>query len=342
MLRGNMAATGIGSLPHSAAGQAVDAVLRYLPEVPFCPQLPRLDPGEGMYEQVAGGIPGLRRDGDRMWVDTGPTGLEEMEQLAPGPDTERVHPLAAAQVLLERDLARSRVLKGQVAGPVSLGLSLTDENRRPLLYNPEFMLAAAQVLSWKASWLERILSRAGRPTLILVDEPYLNTLGSGHFAYSHGLVRDLLDIVLEGIEGMTGIHCCGNTDWPLLLETGVDVLSFDAADHFKSVSLYPGQVASFLARGGNLGWGIVPTEGLALEMATAERLADQIDEQIGDLVRRGVSRQRLVEQSLVTPACGLASRDRTQAERALRLAGEVSALMRCRHDLGEIGLGKES
>lgn len=52
-------ATGIGSLPHTDAEEAVDLVLKYCPQVPFWPQLPRRDAREGMIAQFSEGLPCL-------------------------------------------------------------------------------------------------------------------------------------------------------------------------------------------------------------------------------------------------------------------------------------------
>ena len=56
-----------------------------------------------------------------------------------------------------------------------------------------------------------------------------------------------------------GIHCCGNTDWSLLLNAPIDILSFDSYGYFESLRLYDRALAQYLARGGWLAWGLVPT-----------------------------------------------------------------------------------
>ncbi len=342
ILLGNMAPSGIGSLPHATASAAIDAVTASFHEVPFCPQLPHLDPDEGMYAQVSGGIPGLRRDGDRLWVDTGPGGLSDLDGLSLTEVAARVEPLAGLPALLERDLDRARIIKGQIAGPVSLGLSMTDGERRPLLYNGEFALAAAQVLSWKAAWLEKQLARSGKPSLVFVDEPYLSTLGSGHFAFGQAQARDLLDLTLSGLSGLRGIHCCGNMDWAVLLDLDIDVLSFDALDHFDRLALYPLEINRFLARGGNLAWGMIPTDAARLEKVMPQDLAGRLHCYIERLAGKGIPVQRLRSQSLVTPACGLPSLCPDMAERALGLSANVSALLRDRYLLGEVVIGERS
>ena len=56
-----------------------------------------------------------------------------------------------------------------------------------------------------------------------------------------------------------GIHCCGKADWPLVINSGADIISFDAYDYSGTIALYPGEFSGFLKKGGYLAWGIVPT-----------------------------------------------------------------------------------
>ena len=76
--------------------------------------------------------------------------------------------------------------------------------------------------------------------------------------------------------GITGIHCCGNADWPLLFRTGVDIVSFDASSYLDKVLLYPRRDQGILHRGGSLAWGIVPTTGFTGK-ETADSLIDQLE-----------------------------------------------------------------
>ena len=48
--------------------------------------------------------------------------------------------------------------------------------------------------------------------------------------------------VIEAVhaEGaLAGVHCCGNTEWPILIDAGVDILNFDAFDYGDTILLYP-------------------------------------------------------------------------------------------------------
>ena len=83
----------------------------------------------------------------------------------------------------------------------------------------------------KARWQIKMLKRLNPNVIIFIDEPYLVSIGSRYVNIPAGDVIRSLDEVFSAIreEGaLSGVHCCGNTDWPLLLKRGVDILNFDA------------------------------------------------------------------------------------------------------------------
>ena len=165
---------------------------------------------------------------------------------------------------------------------------------------------------------------------MFVDEPYMTSFGSGFVSLNREQVLTLLNEVFAGIEGLKGVHCCGNTDWSILLDTSVDILNLDAYQYARSLSLYPDAVAAFLDRGGIIAWGIVPA-GPAVMSETADSLIERLHGAMDLLVQKGLSLDKLLATGLVTPSCGTGSLDPQVAERALVLTVELSAQMRARY-----------
>jgi hypothetical protein len=221
-------------------------------------------------------------------------------------------------------------IKGQVTGPISWGLTVVDQNRRPLLYDDILADAIAKHLRLKATWQEAQLRPLAPHTILFVDEPYLSSFGSGFISLSRDQVVTLLEEVFAGIHGLKGVHCCGNTDWSVLLETSADILNLDAFDYAESLSLYPEAVNAFLERGGIIAWGIVPA-GASVEGETADSLTGRLQAAMDLLVRKGVPADRLLAAGLVTPSCGTGSLDPNTAESVLELTAAVSAQMRARY-----------
>ncbi|MBI4595053.1 MAG: hypothetical protein HY730_01590, partial [Candidatus Tectomicrobia bacterium] len=58
---------------------------------------------------------------------------------------------------LDNKILPERAIKGQVTGPISMGLTLTKEDMRPVLYDEELSDAIARFLCLKASWQENAL-----------------------------------------------------------------------------------------------------------------------------------------------------------------------------------------
>jgi hypothetical protein len=158
----------------------------------------------------------------------------------------------------------------------------------------------------------------------------MTSFGSGFVSLSRDQVVTLLEEVFAGMSGLKGVHCCGNTDWSVLLETSTDILNLDAYDYAESLALYPDAVAAFLERGGIIAWGIVPS-GPAVEGETVASLVERLHGAIDLLVRKGLPLDKLLAAGLVTPSCGTGSLDPQMAERILELTAAVAAQMRARY-----------
>jgi methionine synthase II (cobalamin-independent) len=331
--------TGVGSLPHEDPDRAVRAVLSGCPTIPYWPQLPRRTFLENMYIQYGAGLPASELSGEKLLVEYGDAmmaGAEEFYSRFLSGDTgsfaipkDRAAGLAR---FLEEAPGTFPAVKGQVTGPVSFGLMVTDRGKRPLYYDPMGRDILVKHLLRVAQWQVGELARLSPNVILVVDEPYLASLGSAVLSLSREEVVASLDEIFEGLQGaLCGIHCCANTDWGLVLSTKVRYLSFDAFEYADSLLLYAGEVAEFLGRGGKLAFGIVPTsrEGIARE--TPETLAGRMEAILRKFAERGIPEETVGKASLVTPACGLGTVPEEDAERAILLAADLSALLRGRY-----------
>ena len=233
---------------------------------------------------------------------------------------------------LALDNLSPRVVKGQVTGPVTWGLTVVDEEGKGILYDDVLGDAVPKLLRLKAAWQERELKKLCSRTIIFVDEPYMSAFGSVGMMLSQEKVVSLLNEVFGGIQGLKGVHCCGNTDWSVILETDADIISFDAYNYAQSLSLYPDAVKKFLDRGGTVAWGIVPNEAETIAKESAASLKDRLEEAMAPFTRKGVPFRQLIAQGLVTPSCGLASLPAEDAAvRVLELLAGLSDLIKTKY-----------
>ena len=328
-------ATAVGSMPQTNPEEACSLVLAHLPEIPAWPQLPKRSFLENMYVQFSEEFPGVVVQGDRIYVDRSQNLDQPLEQLYAAyleNDVERyrVSPDYAGGLysFLAKKVEKALAIKGQITGPVSFGLVVTDQEQRPIIYDDVLADALAKHLKLKAAWQERALKAICPNTIIFIDEPYFASLGSAFISLTQERVIGFLEEVFQGIQGLKGIHCCGNTDWSVLLNTSVDILNFDAYNYGESLSLYPAEVKRFLERGGIIAWGIVPNNEQALAEETVDSIFVRLEETMGLLCSKGIDYDMLWEQCLITPSCGLGSLSPEGATRALELVAGLSRRLR--------------
>ena len=343
------APTLVGSFPHSDHQRLVDLILSRFKEMPSWPQMPGRDWRESMYVQYTEGFPGAVIDSvaQRIYFRTDDAfhdSLEEFYQAVVEEDVEHfaitsdyalgLHAFLSAVSRLGSD--GPKWVKGQVTGPFSFAMTVTDEYKRSIAYDPELYEVAVQGIAMKARWVARKLRGIADGALVVLDEPYLCSFGSAFVNVARDDVIAAIDAAASAIhkEGaLAGLHCCGNTDWSLVLSTGLDVINFDAYEFFQGLSLYPAELQSFLKRGGVLSWGIVPASG-AIDDLSAQAMLDMLDHHVAQLVAKGMDRGMLCRQALLTPSCGLGTQSVQSAERVVDVLVELSALVRHREEQG--------
>ncbi len=329
--------TAIGSMPHVDPGEACSAVMKYLPDIPAWPQLPRRSLEEGMVAQCSEGFPGLVMEGDKARIEPSASFDSELEQIYIDCDEDSAHKYeisakyAAGLAAFLSRAAGSRIVKGQITGPITWGLTVTGRDGLAILYDDTLAEAAAKFLRLKASWQENTLRKVAPDVIMFVDEPHLVSLGSVFTPIPEEKVPVLLAEVFGGIKGIKGLHCCGNSDWSVLLDTGIDILSFDAYNYASSLSAHSDKVKSFLERGGGIAWGIVPSDEEMLARESLSSLRDRLEDSMALFTRDGVRFKQIIAQGLITPSCGLAGLSPGAAILALELTAKLSHDLRSRY-----------
>ncbi|MDD3274693.1 MAG: methionine synthase [Candidatus Omnitrophica bacterium] len=334
-------ALGIGSLPLKDAREAVDLVLRYLPQAPFWPQLPKRDTREGMLAQFNEGLPGIKFNGPDLKFD--PQDKEKeleifYERFIAGDLQYFKISRQFAEGLYEFKerlgkgaAAGAEFIKCQVTGPFTFCAGINDSLDRPIIHDEIVMQAVSKGLAMKALWQLEFFKDFGKKMIVFFDEPYLAGVGSAYNPLDRSAVIGLyeeLAAVMKERGCLVGIHCCGNTDWSMLTGTpGIDIINFDAFNFLERFVLYADDLNAFLGRGGIICWGIVPTQEFNSSQS-AEMLADKINSGLDALEKKGVDRRLLLEGLLISPACGLGTLDALKAEGILGLLDQTSQFIR--------------
>ncbi len=345
-------ATLIGSLPVDDYAKGLALIMAHTPDIPLWPQLPS-NPLERMMNQFVEGLPGIVEGADRTYFDLSSPGFEA-EQLAfyeaylavledPAATLTSRFAVSAARargIYELKELAgrypEISAVKGQVTGPFTLLTGLSDQDHRLGYYNQGFREMAVKALAMKAAWQVEFLKDLAVPVLVFIDEPALAGLGSSAFISiaKEDIAQDLTEVItaIKQAGGLAGIHVCANTDWTFLLGLELDILSFDAHGFFDRLITCKEQVHAFLARGGVLAWGIVPTAEVKVIMAeSVDSLLALWERQTDLLVGGPWDKAAIAAQSLITPSCGTGAIPLAAAERVLALTRDLSAAIRQRH-----------
>jgi hypothetical protein len=142
-------------------------------------------------------------------------------------------------------------------------------------------------------------------------------------------VRECVDAV-HADGGYAGVHCCGNTEWSILIDAGVDIVNFDAFEFGQTIAMYPDHVKAHLERGGNLAWGVVPTSP-AIREQTVESLETKLEEGMDNLAAKGIEKSLIARQALITPSCGTGSLAIADAEKVFELTSGLAKRMKAKY-----------
>ena len=337
--------THLGSIPHTDSVEICDHLIKTL-DVPAWPQMSRRTFRENMYVQFSASLPAIVTDETKQKVYFNTQGdissaLESFYEhyLANDLNAFALKPAYASGFFNMLEAMRripGEWAKGQVTGPISFGLTVTDQDLRASLYNDQIADVIVKNTAMIARWQVRQLRAVRSNVILFVDEPYMASFGSAFISLTRGQVIDMLNEVFDAIhaEGaLAGVHCCANTDWSVLLATKVDILNLDAYGYIENLALYPTEMRAFLDRGGVIAWGIVPNNKEIYDI-TPEGIAYRLNAGftlIHDKAQaRGVTiiPEEFATRSLVAPSCGLGPTTTEIADRVFDVLTKTGQILK--------------
>ena len=329
------ATTLIGSQPCKETASAVDAVLGSGVSCPAWPQMPSLNARESMYAQTGSHLPGMTVENDKVIVDLGAYDPTEIYTAILSDNVDYfVHPpesFAGLYEFLDRDLSKFQAIKGQITGPISEGLQICDRKGRPVIYDESYGEIVRKTVNMMAKWQSRRLKMCNGTVILFFDEPSVTMLGSPFASVSDDDAKKWINESMEGVDCYRGIHCCGNTNWAMILGTDIDILNFDAYQYGENLLAYTDELAEFYERGGTVAWGIVPNSESELEKVTAADVVAKLEALFDKMENKGFSRQNVASQSMITPQCGLSGISEQNIGKLYALLNAVSAEMKARY-----------
>jgi hypothetical protein len=344
-------ATGIGSMPFTDPEHAIGVSLTRLKDAPIWPQLPKLGMNEQMEIQYSEGMPRsvIDREKGRLYFNTTGDYSEDLAAFyeayigAMDPDAGTgdcsamaISPDFSKGIYTLEKRLKSRgtklpFIKVQTTGPCSFALTIVDENKRAIYYNEEFRDVVIKALAMKCRWQIQKFAPYAEKVICFIDEPILSAFGSSTYvSVQRDQVVSHINEMVQAIHSdnaLSGVHCCGNTEWSILIDAGVDIVNFDAFGYGETILMYADAVKTHLERGGMLAWGVVPTSKMIREN-TAQSLSVTLESLMAKLASKGIDKKLIAEQAVLTPSCGTGSMDPADAEKVFDTLAELSVMMK--------------
>jgi hypothetical protein len=329
-------ATGVGALPHTDPAAACSDVLEIFAEFPYVPTLPDRGQLESIVFNDSEQLPGRIIRDDRLLFDSTTDQTEAMEQVYMDYVEGNYIPYGLHKEyasgfieMMSHSMSQAKVLKCQVTGPVTFGMQVVDANKRPIYYDTQLADVLSKMIALKARWCEsEMRKRTGvTETLVVLNEPYLASLGSSVVPVDKETVRAGWEDIAALVEGGLGIHCCSNTDWEFVLGLNPSVVSIDAYATAKEFLLYSDSIVRYMEQGGVVAWGIVPAE---YKIFASENLETLYQKYLAIRTRLcSCMPEHLFDaQSLITPSCGIRFADRNGSLAIMKTAAEISRRIR--------------
>lgn len=341
-----LACLAIGSLPHKSVEDALKLVNQNF-SIPFWPQLSKLNKNEDMIIQFLENMPGVCTKNEKTYLENESddffeqleTFFSDWEEIILNKNYEALEKYGISEknsatikpFLKLVKKTSPAYAKGQILGPFTLSTSLTDKGGKCAFYEETLREIIIKTLCLKAIWQIHKIKQSSSNTIpiIFIDEPSLSQLGTSAFiTISKNEVIDMIKEISDLIKqngAISAIHCCGKCDWSIPIQADVNIINLDGYFFAQNLSTFSKEIKTFLQNGGKIAWGIIPTlDKNALEKADLEQMILKFEQAIGFLEQKGLNKDLLIRNSIITPSCGAGSLTVELAEKAMNLTNELS------------------
>ena len=290
----------LGILPHKNIGAVVDIVEKHFPQAPFWAQLPNFSAIEGQFLQFLVNIPGIKSDVSkkRKYIDTNSylyqsrsvEIIKDYDELS----LEILKKYKPNSVFFENflriiELNKPKFAKGQVYGPISIGLLLSDEKGTPIIENGKVMdlILKSICLQCIAQICEMKNVCPQIAPYIFVEEPEIcKVISSEKGRKVRKKYLSMLKTISLAIKNNGGIpvfhspHC---HDWSLAIEAGFEVLSFNTDSQFVTLLNPNIRLDHYLNAGNKLAWNLLPSDVEELMKTSVNDLFTKYTEEVNRL-----------------------------------------------------------
>jgi methionine synthase II (cobalamin-independent) len=320
-------------MPGTNPAEAMRVIVGELPDFPYLPELPGRGPGADLTGRTAAVLVDIA-------VEVTPRGWRVAER--PGRDLARAKSMLSSDLdVLEEVLEGFRgPVKVQLCGPWTLAATLElPRTMNVAIADPGAVADLTASLAEGAAALAAELAKRlpGARLVFQFDEPALPAVAAGQVPTASGLSRlaaveadvlqERLAQAIAATRAYTVVHSCAPAvPFGIIKAAGAGAVAFDLSQLRRGEE---DEVAEVAEAGLGLLTGAVPAEPTHdAEATTGSGGARQTAERVIRLWRRlGLALATCAEQTVITPACGLAGVSPAQARAALTQCREAASML---------------
>ena len=329
-------------LPYNTINAAMTTIIKLFENIPFLPDLQNADSNDSLLNITLSNVPGIvqKEDGlhlieDRQYKNF----MKLMDDAYVEMSMQNLEPFKIDAVFMDRYIKAIHRIKPhetiiRLYGPFSLMYNLRNVECMQTITDRTLRKFFVQLYVLKSLWFINKIQTISYDTkpIIILEEPFLNKFSNikrqSENIESYLLV-DLYAKIFEKIHkngGFVGIQCFEKCDWKIPLDAGVDIISFDAYHNPHNLIIISAYIQKFLQDGGFINWGIVPMDSAdILTKMNVEFAYDRFTKTVEELIGKGISRDLVYNNSLVSVVGDVYKLPLLFSEKALLLANKIAA-----------------
>lgn len=329
-------------LPYDNINSAMTTIIKLFEKIPFLPDLQNTDSNDSLLNITLSNVPcivqkddGLNLIENREYKNF----IKLMDDAYIDMSMQNLEPFKTDAAFLDRYFKAIQRIKPHETiirfyGPFSLMYSIRNVDCLQSLTDRILRKFFVQLYILKALWFINKIQAISYDTkpIIIFEEPFLNKFSNikrqNENVESYLLV-DLYAKIFDKIHkngGFVGIQCFEKCDWKIPLDSGVDIISFDAYHNPHNLIIISAYIQKFLQDGGIINWGIVPMDSAdVITKMNSELAYDRFTKTVDVLVDKGIDRSLVYNNSLVSVVGDIYKLPLLFSEKALLLASKIAA-----------------
>ena len=331
-----------GSLPYKDEALVTRMMVRLFEKSPYLPFFPLLSEDENILKRTIDKLPGLAFDANRIVLNIVspffPADAEEMDNVYNNPSDENLELYSTESFFSEKFFKMiDRVHPAEAVihflGPFSLSRMIINREDNPLLLDKLYRKYLIQAITIKALWFIRKVKKISPDTtpIVIFEEPKLNEFGVLTKSYPEITKKIVVGIfskifqTLKAEGAAVGVQSFTKCDWQIPIESGADIISFNAYTNPSNLCIIADKITKFLENGGYINWGIVPvmTESMVKSL-TVDSISKRFAKTVQGLIDEGVKRELIYSRSMVSVQGELDNLPLIFAEKALMTVTQLS------------------